>query len=107
MTFALQNTIKQTLTYYRGDASPDVIFKIIRNDSVIATSIDGYAFIQVPSVGHLAQGQVLQGYWKAPAMPAQFPRKVLTPGFYRADVAFPRFNEADIKQVSTLGLTIF
>jgi hypothetical protein len=106
ITFSIQNTTEHALTFYRGDASPSVIFRIIRSDSIIATSIDGYVFIQVPLIGRLDPGNSLQGIWRAPTTPAQFPKIVLSPGSYRVQVSYPRFAEVEIKQVSALRFTI-
>jgi hypothetical protein len=106
MTFVVGNSTGKTLTYYRGDSSPDVIFTITRNDKVCATSIDGYAFIQVPSIAHLDPDEILQGLWRAPNTPAQFPRKVLLAGSYLAHVSFPVFHEVESKQVSAIAFSI-
>jgi hypothetical protein len=107
MAFAVQNTSSLTLTYYRGDASPDVTFKIMRNDTIVASSVDGYVFIQIPSAGHLDAGQILRASWKAPTTPAQFPKVHLSPGLYVAQVGYPSFDEAGKYKSLRTSFTVF
>ncbi len=47
LSFMLINTTSDTITYRRGNTGPAVIFEILKNDSIVATSVDGYAFAQV------------------------------------------------------------
>ena len=106
LTFVVRNSTGKTFTFYRGDSSPDVIFTITRNDTVCATSVDGYAFIQVPSIAHLEPEEILQGLWRAPNTPAQIPRRVLPAGSYEARVSFPDFQEAQSKHASPIAFSI-
>jgi len=106
MSFRLINSTPDTLTYTRGSPAPSVIFQILREDSVEATSVDGYAFLQVVLGGSLAPGDTLKGFWKAPNTPAQYPKVILTSGNYQAKVTFPKFNNANINQVSPINFSI-
>jgi hypothetical protein len=106
MSFSLINTTADTLTYHRGSTAPPVIFEILRSDSVVATSIDGYAFVQVVLGGFVAPGDSLIGDWEAPNTPAQSPRVVLSPGSYQAKVLYPAFEQTETNSVSTINFAI-
>jgi hypothetical protein len=106
LAFTVTNTTKDTLTFYRGSTAPAVIFQIMKNDSVIASSVDGYAFLAVVLGGYVAPGQSLQGEWKAPNTPAQNPKVLLNPGSYQAKVLFPNFNQAKVNPVSSITFSV-
>lgn len=107
MTFSLVNTSREGLSYRRGSTKPPVVFKIVRNDSTVATSIDGYAFAQVVLGGYLAVGDTLKGRWTAPTTPPQNPKVVLSPGSYKAKVVYPAFDqEVTVKPVSPVDFTV-
>ena len=106
MQFVIRNTSDKVLTVYRGDSGPDVIFKITKEDSVIATSIDGYAFIQVPSVGKIAPLEAMHWEWVAPNTAARTKKVVLSPGQYQASVYFRSIDNAEIKQPSAILFTV-
>lgn len=102
LSFLLTNTTNDTLTYYRGSSAPPVLFRILRGDNIIASSIDGYAFLQYISTGILAPGQKIDTNWKAPTTPAQYHKVILKPGRYQAVALSPNFNEAETKKASPI-----
>jgi hypothetical protein len=106
ISFRVTNTTGKRLTYYRGNSGPDVIFKIIQADTIVATSTDGYAFLMVATVGHLEPGQTMQGQWRAPNTPARIPKLVLTPGSYKVQTFFPRFDEVEVKELLPISFSI-
>jgi len=106
ISLSVVNTTSRRLTVYRGDSSPDVIFRILQADTVVATSIDGYAFAQVATIGYIEPGQALEGRWRAPNTHAQNPRIVLIPESYRVQSFFPRFDEVEVKQVLPINFSI-
>ena len=106
LSFSLTNSTNDTLTYPRGNSGPSVIFHILKNDSTVAASIDGYAYLAVALPGFLPPGQNLQGGWQAPTTPAQNPKVVLSPGSYTATVSFPTFDQAKVNPVSPITFSI-
>ena len=107
MTLNVQNNSNLQLTYYRGDDSPDVIFDIIRDGIVVASSVDGYAFVQIPSIGHLDAGHTLRGSWRAPTTLAQFPKVRLSAGSYLVRVSYPRFDQVGDGNILTTTFTVY
>ena len=106
LSFFLTNTSKDTLTYYRGSSAPSILFQILKDDSVVASSTDGYAFLMVVTRGSLAPGQKLDSDWKAPTTPAQYPRVILQPGQYKSVVFSPDFNEAKMEKASPISFEV-
>jgi len=104
VSFSVTNTTMETLTYYY--TLPPVIFQILKGDTSVATSVDGYVFPQVVLRGYLAPGRALQGAWKAPNTPAQNPKVVLAPGSYEAHVSFRNFEQVKVNQVSPITFSI-
>ncbi|MBI5472903.1 MAG: hypothetical protein HY961_11210 [Ignavibacteriae bacterium] len=104
--FALTNTTAKTLTYYRGSSAPDVLFWVFRNDSLVASSTDGYAFLMVVSTGYLEPRETLRGFWRGPTTPAQHPRVLLSPGAYVLRVSFPTFDQAETRRVPPIQFSI-
>ncbi len=102
MSYSVINTTSFTLDYY--NTKPPVIFQVIKNDSVIASSIDGYAFAEVVRGGYLMPYGVLKATWKAPTTPPQYPKVILSPGSYEARVVFVGFNQVKVESVP--GITI-
>lgn len=105
MSFSMVNNTGDTLVYY-GSPQPPVVFRILKNGSVVATSIDGYAFPQVVVGRALLPGDTLKGYWRAPTTPAQTPPVVLSPGTYQAEVAFPEFKDKTLSPIAPIPLVI-
>ena len=93
LSFTYVNTTTDTLTYIRGSSAPPVIFEILKDDIVIASSVDGYSFVQVLLGGHLTPKDTLKGQWQAPNTQYQYPKAILTPGLYQAKVIFPTFGQ--------------
>ena len=81
------------MTYIRGSSAPPVIFEILKDDSVISSSVDGYSFVQVLLGGHLTPKDTLKDQWQAPNTLYQNPKVILTPGLYQARVLFPAFGQ--------------
>lgn len=104
--FVLTNTTGGEVTFRKADYGPLAHFTILRGDSVVATSIDGYAFPMVATTGRLEPGQSLQEYWRAPNTPARDPRITLAPGAYEARVAFVSFDNVNVKQVRPVSFSI-
>ncbi len=105
MSFSLINTTLDTLTYESGYGGP-VGFRILQNDSTIATSADGYAFPEAFLRGYLAPGDTMRAQWKAPNTPARIPKVVLAPGTYQAWVGFPNFHEAKVNPIPTIAFIV-
>jgi len=107
ISFKVTNTTGKQLTFYRGDSSPNVKFKIYQADTKVASSTDGYAFLMVATVGHLEPGRTMQGQWLAPNTPARIPKIVLTPGLYKIQPFYPRFDEVEVKEISPISFSIY
>ena len=104
MSFSVVNTTNDTLTYHYSE--PPVVFSILKNRSVVASSIDGYAFPMNVNTGLVAPGKALANSWKAPNTPAQNPKVVLAPGTYEASVSFSQFDEAKVDPVPTISFSV-
>jgi len=94
MSFQFINSYNYTLNYFRGSTEPPVVFEILKNDNIIATSVDGYAFAQIVIGGSLAPGDTLKNQWTAPNTINQIPKVILTPGSYQAKVLYPSFGQS-------------
>gem|GEM_PF-2784206 len=94
LSFAYINTTADVMTYVKGSSAPSVIFEILKNDSVVASSVDGMGFAQVLIGGSLAPNDTLMGQWRAPNTPYQFPKVILSPGSYKARALYPTFGQA-------------
>lgn len=105
MSFSMVNNSRDTLVYY-GSPQPPVVFRILKNGRVVATSIDGYAFPEVVVGRVLFPGDTLSGYWRAPTTPAQIPPVLLSPGTYQAEVVFPEFKDKTINRIAPISLVI-
>lgn len=105
-SFTLTNITGTTLTFYKGDGGPYSVFKIWRGDSIVATSVDGYASIMVAITGHLEPGHSLQAYWRAPNTPPRMPKIVLSPGLYEVRASVMRFDEVAVNQVPPIPFSI-
>jgi hypothetical protein len=106
VTFTLTNTTGKRVTFYRGSSAPDVLFRVLEADSVVASSVDGYVFLMVTSIGSLEPGQSMRGYWRGPTTPHQYPRVVLSPGVYNLAVRFPKFDGALSKEVPAIPFSV-
>lgn len=104
MSFSLTNTTEDTLTYHFS--FPPVIFKILKNDTVVASSIDGFAFTMDIRTGYVAPGASLQGRWRAPNTGPQNPKVVLSPGMYEASVSFATFDQVRVNPVSRIAFSV-
>ncbi len=105
MSFSMVNSSRDTLVYY-GSPGPPVVFRIVKNGAVVATSIDGYAFPQVVVGRVLLPGDSLTGHWRGPTTPAQTPRVVLQPGTYQAEVVFPDFRKKTVNPVGPVTFVV-
>ncbi len=105
MSFSLINTTLDTLTYGWGYGGP-VGFRILQNDSAIATSVDGYVFPEVFLHGYLAPGDTMRAQWKAPNTPVRISKVVLAPGTYQAWVGFPNFHEAKVNPIPPITFIV-
>jgi hypothetical protein len=106
LNFSLKNTTTETLTFYRGSTAPDVVFRIIQDDRVLASSIDGYGFLMVVSQGKLPPGKIMRNQWRAPTTPEQHSEVILNQGTYSAVVSFPEFNETEVQDADTIGFQV-
>lgn len=106
LSFMLINTTSDTITYRRGNTGPAVIFEILKNDSIVATSVDGYAFAQVVLGGVLPPRDTLSGYWKAPTTPAQYPKVILYAGAYEARFLLPPFDNAKVSVTEQIRFSV-
>ncbi len=105
MSFSMVNNSRDTLIYY-GGPQPPVVFRILKNGAVIATSVDGYAFPQVVVGRALLPGDTLKGYWNAPTTPAQTKPVVLSPGTYKAEVLYPEFKDKTVSPVAPITFSV-
>ena len=80
--------------YFLGE--PGISFYIEENDERIASSIDGYGFLQVIMNYKLAPGDTLKGSWLGPTTPAQDPQINLDAGKYTACAEFQGTPELSI-----------
>ena len=104
MSFSVVNTTNDTLTYHYSE--PPVIFSILKDGNVVASSTDGYVFPMNVNAGFVAPGKALAGSWKAPNTPAQNPKVMLAAGTYQASVSFSQFEEAKVNPVSTITFSV-
>jgi len=106
LKYTLTNSSKETLTYHTGNSGPSIIFRIQKNDSTVASSVDGYVFAAVVITRHLSPGHSLNETWLAPTTPAQDPKVVLEPGEYKALVHYPSFEEAMVDSVAPILFSV-
>jgi hypothetical protein len=106
VSFTLTNTTKSKLRYGRANSGPDVIFHILTADSVIASSVDGYAFLPVAATDYLNPGDTMHGYWRGPTTAAQYPKVLLSLGSYELKVLFPIFKQVEINDVPAIPFSI-
>ncbi len=106
LSFNLVNTTHDTLTYQRANSGPPIVIRILRNDSTIAASVDGYVFLMNAPIDHLAPRDTLREIWKAPTTPRQNPKIVLKPGLYQARVDLPYFHQATVDPVPPIPFVV-
>lgn len=106
LDFVLVNTCPDTMFYTKYDSGPDVRFEITKNDSVVATSMDGYGVRAVVEDAFLAPGDTIRGHWLAPTTPEQDPKVTLASGLYKAKVSYPEFSGPEVHPVSEIVFLI-
>ncbi len=104
--FALTNTTGKRLTFGRADSGPDVRFRVMKGDSLVASSTDGYVYLMNAPLGYLDPGQTMQGYWRGPTTPPQDPKVTLDVGSYTLQVFFPHFDRAEVKEVPAIEFSV-
>jgi hypothetical protein len=100
INYGLINNSEDTLVYYMGDACPPIVFLIYRDGERVASSIDGFGFIQIPYSYNLLPGDTLKSIWKAPKTPARGSNTILAPGSYEVGIEYPHFEPG--KEIDTL-----
>ena len=106
MTYTVRNATDQVFTYHTSTSGPPIWFAILHNDSVLATSLDGYAFTEIPSTGYVQPGQILERSWRGPNTPVRDPQIFLTPGSYMIRGLFVGFDEIQVKQPAPIAFSI-
>jgi hypothetical protein len=94
--FSVINSLPDTLVFTRYDGGPLVRFMIMQEDSVIASSVDGWGFVEPVFEDYFPPGDTIRAEWQAPTTPQQSPKVVLTPGVYKARVISWIFNLEEI-----------
>ena len=105
MHLALTNQTKQTQAFAFGP--PTVFFQIRLGDSLICTSIDGLAFVQVVERGTIEAGKTFSHEWRAPNSPGLPGRIILQPGQYiaRASIGYS-FDNFGVLPAKELAFTV-
>jgi hypothetical protein len=87
--------------------APTVFFEVRIGDSLVCTSVDGLAFVQVVERGRILAGQTFSHEWRAPNSPVLPGRIVLQPGQYiaRASIGYS-FDNFDRLPARELTFTI-
>jgi hypothetical protein len=85
LSFSLANLTGRPYQWAKGDGRPMCRFKINGGDVLLRDSFEGYAWIQVPQVGTLQNGESIRLDWSG-----VLPDSPLRPGHYVA-VAEPQF----------------
>jgi Prokaryotic membrane lipoprotein lipid attachment site len=92
MTFFMKNITADTLWYYSSFNA--LSFRIMKGDSLVASSINEYAIPNVLIRSFLGPGDTLTAKWKAPSAPPRVPQLILAPGEYEAHVSYPTFTQS-------------
>ena len=106
LSFNLINTMPDTLTYGWANSGPSIIFRILQNDSAIASSVDGYVFLMIAPRAYLAPGDTLHARWRAPTTPPQNPKVVLAPGTYQATVGLPYLYGVNVDPIQPITFMV-
>lgn len=101
----LTNISGRRLQFTRGNSGPDVLFKILRGDSVIAYSTNG-PFLMVVTIGHLDPGETMEGHWRGPSPVNRSPKVVLSPGTYRLVICFPKFEQVEKEGLPSMEISV-
>jgi len=105
MLLALTNQTKQTQAFAYGP--PTVFFEIRIGDSLVCSSVDGLAFVQVVERGTIEAGKTLAHEWRAPNSPALPGRIVLQPGQYIARVSIGySFDNFGVLPAKAIAFTV-
>ncbi len=91
ISFAVSNQSGADQSYHYTGVP--VVFQIVRGDSVVATSIDGFLFPQVVLGGRLRNGETYSASWRAPNTSARIPHLDLSAGDYEARILHGGFFE--------------
>ena len=78
----------------------------MKDDSVCASSIDGYDFMMIVGQGKLAPEQKLNSKWETPTTPAQIPKVILQPGNYTAVVSHPNFDQVEVNDIPSISFEV-
>ncbi|GAB6283631.1 MAG: hypothetical protein STSR0008_24150 [Ignavibacterium sp.] len=94
MRFLLVNLSGRDLSYHF--TGTPVFFEIHKNDSIIATSVDGLLFPEVILYGEVKNGEIIRDKWIAPNSVARDPKLILSPGNYKAFVKHYAFFDDNV-----------
>lgn len=105
MRFELTNNSGKDLIYdYTG---VPVIFEIHQNDSIIATSVDGYLFPEVILRDTINNNETYHFNWIAPNTPVKGTKIILQAGNYQAFVKHSAFfGNFRYKETLPIGFVI-
>ncbi len=105
MKFSVTNLSGNMLSYHYTGVP--VIFGIVQNDSVVATSVDGLTFAQVVLGGSIKNGDTYRINWTAPYSPGRQSKFILSPGKYEAVVIHKRFfDNYQLKSTEPIEFTV-
>ena len=91
-TFGITNLTQHAQTYHH--TGPTVRFEIVQGDSILATSVDGLAWIQVVLEGSIPLGGSESATWRGPKPLGGNPYFKLYPGQYSARAKLGYYFEA-------------
>lgn len=94
--YYLVNTSPDTMYYTKYDSGPDIIFYILKYQTVVASSIDGLGVHMPVTREYLAPGDTMYARWKAPTTPYQDPKVTLGTGLHWIEVSYPEFDDHQI-----------
>lgn len=106
LSFSLVNTTPDTLTYGWANTDSAVVFRILRDGSERASSVDGYIFEEYDRHASLPPRDTLRARWLAPTTPAQHAKVVLAPGTYQARVDAPYFYNIKVDPIPDITFDV-
>jgi hypothetical protein len=105
ITVKLTNISGKRLQFTRYNSAPDVLFRILRGDSVIAYSTHG-PFLMVVTIGYLNPGETMEGHWRGPSPMNRSPNVALPPGAYSLVISFPKFDQVEKEGLPSIRVSV-
>lgn len=97
--FKLVNSSNEELNWLNGEDGPDAVFLIMKDNTLITSSINDRNFSDVIVVKSLKPGQELDSYWRGPDIQ-------LVPGSYRLNMKVAFFNSIRASEIEPISFVI-